>query len=119
MRIIGGLGFVCSTGWTRYALPEEARMAEPTYARVIAAEFVHALAAHGTTTALVFGSHFAAATAALFEAADRAACASSAGWCFPTACCARSCIRRPSDAYRESTRSDPRDFTARGDCSTQ
>ena len=42
-------------------------MADVAYATETARRFVGALAAHGTTTALVFGSHFAAATAALFE----------------------------------------------------
>ena len=45
-------------------------MADEAYARSIACGFVRALAAHGTTTALAFGAHFAPATAALFESAQ-------------------------------------------------
>ena len=52
-------------------MPQEARMAEPGYACETARAFVGALAAHGTTSALVFGAHFTGATAALFEAAEK------------------------------------------------
>ena len=71
VRILGGLGFTLLDWLEHLALPEEARLADANYAAIIADEFVSALAAHGTTTALVFGSHFAAATAALFDAAER------------------------------------------------
>ena len=70
LRIIGGLGCGLLEWLERYALPEEVRMGETAYARVVAGEFVDALASHGTTTALVFGSHFHDATAMLFEAAS-------------------------------------------------
>jgi guanine deaminase len=69
IRILGGLGFTLLDWLEQLTLPEEARLADVNHATAIANEFVAALAAHGTTTALVFGSHFAAATAALFEAA--------------------------------------------------
>ncbi len=69
LRIIGGLGRTLLDWLAQVALPEEARMADVAHATRIARRFVGALAAHGTTTALVFGAHFSAATAALFEAA--------------------------------------------------
>jgi len=69
LRVLGGLGRTLLDWLDVCALPEEARMAGESHARRIAQGFVHALASHGTTTALVFGAHFAAATAALFEAA--------------------------------------------------
>ncbi len=69
LHIIGGLGCGLLDWLNRYALPEEVRMGEPDYANTVAGEFVAALASHGTTTALVFGSHFHDATAMLFEAA--------------------------------------------------
>jgi guanine deaminase len=53
----------------RCALPEEARLADVGYAREIAADFVASLVDSGTTTALVFGSHFAPAVDLLFEKA--------------------------------------------------
>ena len=70
VRIVGGLGYSLLDWLECLTLPEEARMGDVAYASSIAGEFVRHLAAHGTTTALVFGSHFAAATAALFEAAE-------------------------------------------------
>jgi len=53
------------------ALPEEARLTDVNYARMVAREFVYSLATHGTTTALVFGAHFRDAQAALFEEAKQ------------------------------------------------
>ena len=67
LKVLGGLGRTLLDWLQECALPEEARMADESYARQIARGFVHALASHGTTTALVFGAHFAPATAALFE----------------------------------------------------
>jgi guanine deaminase len=70
LPIIGRLGRTLLDWLQQVALPEEARMADQAYANERARRFVAALATHGTTTALVFGAHFAAATAALFEAAE-------------------------------------------------
>ena len=72
LRIVGRLGHSLLDWLEQAALPEEARMAEIGYATETARRFVGALAAHGTTTALVFGSHFAPATASLFDAAAAA-----------------------------------------------
>jgi guanine deaminase len=71
VRIIGGLGYSLLDWLEQLTLPEEARLADVAYASAVASEFAGALAAHGTTTALVFGSHFVPATAALFEAAEK------------------------------------------------
>ena len=71
VRIIGSLGRSLLEWLNDVALPEEARMADIRYATETARLFVRALAAHGTTTALVFGAHYAGATAALFEEASR------------------------------------------------
>jgi guanine deaminase len=68
-RIIGALGMPLLEWLQRCALPEEARLAEIAYARAVATEFTGALIDAGTTTALVFGAHFAPAVDALFEAA--------------------------------------------------
>ncbi len=72
VRVIGGLGHSLLDWLEQVTLPEEARMADASYAAAIAEEFVRGLASHGTTTALVFGAHFVEATAALFDAAERA-----------------------------------------------
>jgi guanine deaminase len=71
VRAIGGLGMPLLDWLERCALPEEARLADATYAASVAADFVDGLARAGTTTALVFGSHFATAVDALFTEADR------------------------------------------------
>ncbi len=70
LRILGNLGRSLLDWLDHCALPEESRMADIEYARETARAYVDALAANGTTTALVFGSHFAGATAELFEAAS-------------------------------------------------
>jgi guanine deaminase len=71
VRAIGGLGMPLLDWLERCALPEEARLADASYAAGVAADFVDGLARAGTTTALVFGSHFAAAVDAMFEEATR------------------------------------------------
>ncbi|MEO8888622.1 MAG: guanine deaminase [Jatrophihabitantaceae bacterium] len=69
MRAIGALGLPLLEWLDRCALPEEARLSDLAYATAVAAEFINALADAGTTTALVFGSHFAPAVDVLFRAA--------------------------------------------------
>lgn len=71
VRAIGGLGLPLLDWLDRCALPEEARLADPAYAATVADEFVRSLVQAGTTTALVFGSHFASAVDALFAEATR------------------------------------------------
>lgn len=78
-RIIGGLGMPLLEWLDRCALPEEARMADLAYAQSVAGEFVAGLIGAGTTTALVFGSHYAAATDALFATAHRKGVRMTAG----------------------------------------
>ena len=71
ISVIGAMGLEL-LDWLRLrALPQEVRMADEAYAASVADRFVRGLAANGTTTALVFGSHFAAAQEALFSAAAR------------------------------------------------
>jgi guanine deaminase len=69
VRVIGAMGRTLLDWLEAVALPEEARMADREYARDTARLFLRGLVSHGTTTALVFGAHFAEATAALFDAA--------------------------------------------------
>lgn len=70
IRVIGALGLGLLDWLRSAALPEEARLADLSYAIPVAAEFVRGLAMNGTTTALVFGSHFPEAQEALFVAAS-------------------------------------------------
>ena len=71
IRAIGGLGLPLLDWLERYALPEECKLADRAYARAVAAEFTDGLVASGTTSALVFGSHFAPAMDELFTAAGQ------------------------------------------------
>jgi guanine deaminase len=67
--VIGSMGLELLEWLQSRCLPEEARLADSGYAASVAERFVRGLAANGTTTALVFGSHFPAAQQALFAAA--------------------------------------------------
>jgi guanine deaminase len=69
LRAIGGLGMPLLDWLDRCALPEESKFADAGYAKVVAGEFLDGLVASGTTTALVFGAHFAVAMQELFAAA--------------------------------------------------
>jgi guanine deaminase len=71
VRVIGALGMPLLEWLDNCALPEEARLAAPDYAAEVAREFIRGLVSAGTTTALVFGSHFADAVDALFAEASR------------------------------------------------
>jgi len=71
VRVIGALGMPLLEWLERCALPEECHLEDPAYARDVAAEFVFGLASAGTTTALVFGSHFASAVDLLFAESAR------------------------------------------------
>ncbi len=69
VRVIGGLGRPLLEWLDGCALPEEARMADAAYAAAVAEEFLDGLTRAGTTSALVFGAHFAPAVDAFFERA--------------------------------------------------
>lgn len=66
---VGAMGLELLDWLSTRILPEEAKLADLDYARPLARDFLRGLAANGTTTALVFGSHFPAAQEAFFEAA--------------------------------------------------
>lgn len=70
VRVIGGLGMPLLEWLDKNTLPEEERLQDDVYARAIAVEFVRGLTQNGTTTALVFGSHFAGAMQVFFEEAS-------------------------------------------------
>src|SRR4051794_4638082 len=67
--VIGAMGLELLDWLAQRTLPEEAKMADPVHARKAARRFTRLLAGNGTTSALVFGSHFPQAQEALFEAA--------------------------------------------------
>jgi len=79
VRAIGGLGMPLLDWLDRCALPEEVRLADRSYAEAVADEFLQGLLSSGTTSALVFGSHFATAVDALFQAAGQSGLRITAG----------------------------------------
>lgn len=102
LRVLGGLGRSLLDWLEHCALPEEARMADHSYACRVAREFVQAMISHGTTTALVFGAHFAPATAALFEAAEAAGIRMASGEVLSDRRLRPELHQMPERAYRES-----------------
>jgi guanine deaminase len=69
-RVLGGLGMALLEWLEHNTLPEEAKFSERNHAKTVAKEFLHQLASHGTTTALVFGSHYASAMYEFFAQAQ-------------------------------------------------
>lgn len=102
LRVIGGLGRSLLDWLEHCALPEEALMANHSHACCVARRFIDALASHGTTTALVFGAHFAPATAALFEAAESSGLRMVAGQVLSDRMLRPELHQTPERAYRES-----------------
>ncbi len=102
VRAIGALGMPLLEWLERCALPEEARLASPTYAREVAAEFVCGLLSAGTTTALVFGSHFSGAMDSLFEEATRVGLRVTAGLVVSDRSLPEPLLTTPERAYDEA-----------------
>jgi guanine deaminase len=102
VRILGGLGYGLLDWLEQLTLPEEARLSDAAHASAIAQEFVAALAAHGTTTALVFGSHFAGATASLFTAAEQRGLRILSGLVMSDRLLLPELHQTPDAAYRDS-----------------
>jgi len=68
--VIGAMGLTLLDWLRERTLPEEARLADTAYARVVAGRFLRALARNGTTTALVFGAHQPGAQEVFFAEAE-------------------------------------------------
>jgi guanine deaminase len=77
--VIGAMGMQLLDWLQARTLPEEARLADADYARRQARTFLTMLAANGTTSALVFGAHFAVAMEPFFEEAEASGLRISAG----------------------------------------
>src|SRR5699024_11497484 len=65
-RAIGHLGKPLLEWLSECALPEEEKLVDDAYARSVADEFLTGLIGSGTTSAMVFGAHFASAVDILF-----------------------------------------------------
>jgi guanine deaminase len=101
-RILGAMGRTLLDWLDAVALPEEARMADRGYAAETAALFLRALASHGTTTALVFGAHFADATAEFFDAASASGLRVASGLVLSDRLLRPDLHVAPERAYRDS-----------------
>ena len=102
VRIIGALGMPLLEWLERCALPEECRLEDVDYARAIASEFVGGLVAAGTTTALVFGSHFAPAVDLLFEEVARVGLRVTSGLVVSDRALPEPLLTDPQRAYDEA-----------------
>ena len=102
VRVIGSLGLPLLEWLERCALPEECRLAEASYAADVAREFVEGLVGAGTTTAMVFGSHFAPAVDTLFEEVARVGLRVTAGLVVSDRGLPDALLTTPERAYDES-----------------
>lgn len=102
VRVIGSLGLPLLEWLDRCALPEEGRLAEAAYAEVVAREFVEGLVGAGTTTALVFGSHFAPAVDLLLQEVSRVGLRVTAGLVVSDRGLPEALLTTPERAYDES-----------------
>lgn len=102
VRIIGGLGLPLLDWLDRVALPEEARMQDVAYAAAVAGEFVRGLTAAGTTSALVFGAHFAPAVDLLFQEATRTGLRITSGLVVSDRILRPDLLTTPARAHEES-----------------
>jgi guanine deaminase len=103
IRAIGGLGMPLLDWLERCALPEESKLASQEYAREVAEEFLGGLLASGTTSALVFGSHFPAAMDELFAAAARSGLNITSGLVLSDRILRPDLLRSPQAALADST----------------
>ncbi len=101
VRAIGGLGMPLLEWLQHHALPEEARLADPAYATPVADEFLHGLLAAGTTSALVFGSHFPGAVDTLFTAAAQTGLRVTAGLVVSDRMLRDELLTSPARAYED------------------
>lgn len=101
-RMVGGLGMPLLDWLAVRALPEEARLADPTYASGVSADLLAGLARSGTTTALVFGSHFAPAMDDFFAQADRSGLRITSGLVLADRLLREDLLSDPERSHRES-----------------
>ncbi|WP_345042816.1 guanine deaminase [Georgenia daeguensis] len=101
VRVVGGLGRPLLDWLRECALPEELALSDPVYARGVARDFLAGLVHAGTTTALVFGSHFPDAVDALFAEAETVGLRITAGLVVSDRLLAPGLHTTPATALRE------------------
>ncbi|MEX2535277.1 MAG: guanine deaminase [Trueperaceae bacterium] len=104
LPVMGAMGLRLLEWLEQRTLPEEARLADGDYARARAGAFLAALARNGTTSALVFGAHFASAMDIFFEEADRSRLRIASGLVVSDRELRGDLHIDPETAYRESRR---------------
>lgn len=102
LPVVGAMGLRLLEWLDLRTLPEEARLAEPGYARSRARAFLRALARTGTTSALVFGAHYPSAMEVFFEEAERSRLRIAAGLVVSDRELRDDLHVDPETAYRES-----------------
>ncbi len=103
IRVIGGLGMTLLDWLEKNTMPEEVRFADAVYARTVAKEFLHGLASHGTTTALVFGCHFAVGQTEFFQEALNSGLRITSGMVLSDRMLRSEMHQTPEKAYQDST----------------
>lgn len=102
LRVIGALGMPLLDWLDRAALPEELRMADDEQAARVAKGFLRGLREAGTTTALVFGSHFASAMDVFFSQARASRIRIISGLVVSDRILPEGLLTTPERAYQES-----------------
>ena len=102
--VIGSVGLRLLEWLDTRTLPEEMKFADTDYAREQAQVFLRLLAKNGTTTALVFGAHFAGAVDALFNEADKLGLRITTGLVLGDRLLKTELHTTPERAYQESRR---------------
>jgi len=104
VRVIGGLGMTLLEWLRECALPEEGRLADTEYARGVARDFLQGLRRSGTTTALVFGSHFEGAVDTLFTEAEAAGLRITSGLVMSDRILREELLQTPDEAFAAGQR---------------
>ncbi len=102
LDIIASYGAQLLDWLNQYAFPAEARFADESYAREIAAVFLNELLRNGTTTALVFGTVHAHSADAILEAAGSRGMRLIAGKVLMDSNCPDELRDTPESAYADS-----------------
>jgi len=100
--VIGAMGLRLLDWLDQKTLPAEAKFADKNYAREQAQIFLKQLARNGTTTALVFGAHFAQAMEEFFTEADKSGLRITAGLVLGDRMLKDELYTNPNKAYKES-----------------
>ena len=100
--VMGSMGRGLLAWLAERTLPHEARFSDVGFARAEARTFLRLLARNGTTSALVFGAHFAVAMEAFFHEAEASGLRIAAGVCAADRGLRPELLVTPELAYEEA-----------------